>query len=157
MKIKLQLIICLFATLIFSFTALGENKKKLGIYEFVYEHNTKLLIENHYIELVEKNGIIKGRYYGTSDDFDDAREGYLPGFFSAEMNNLQIKGNDISFEVKPDKFLNNAVTPLMQNNKNSIWDMVYRYDKRFYQGTYYDGKIVIQSDGLDKRIFVKIK
>lgn len=158
MKIKLQLIIFLFATLFFSLSSLGETKIKLGVYEYVYEHNTKSLIQNHYIELVKKNGIIEGRYYGTSDDFDDAREGYLPGFFSADMKNLQINGNNITFAVKPDKFFNNAITPLKRNSKNSIWDILYKkYDERIYQGTYHDGKIEIQSEGLYNRVFVEIK
>ncbi|MFX1298407.1 MAG: hypothetical protein ACFFD2_26575 [Promethearchaeota archaeon] len=157
MKNKLRFLIYLLTILLFSFTALGENEIELGIYEYVYEYNTKSLIENHYIELIKKNGIIEGRYYGTSDDFDEAREGYLPGFFSAEMKNLQIKGNKISFEVRPNKFFNKAITPMKQNIKNSIWDLIYRYDKRIYHGTYHDGKIVIQSDGINNRVFVKIK
>ncbi len=52
-----------------------------GIYEHVHEHNSEHLIENHYIEILDKKGKIQGIYYGTSDDFDAAREGYLPGFF----------------------------------------------------------------------------
>ena len=68
-----------------------------GTYVYNYEYGDD---ENHYIVLENVSGKIAGRYYGTSDDFDDAREGYAPGFYVADMRNLQIKGNAITFEIK---------------------------------------------------------
>jgi hypothetical protein len=135
----------------------GEVEIPTGIYEYVYEYNTASLIENHYIELSKKNGKIVGQYYGTSDDFDQAREGYLPGFFSSPMENLKINGNKIKFEVKPSKFFKDAITPLKQNNQNSIWDILRRYQKRIYNGIYKSNKIIIQSEGIDNRMFTKIR
>ena len=44
-----------------------------GVYEHVCEHITKNLTENHYIILEPDNDFVAGKYYGTSDDFDDAR------------------------------------------------------------------------------------
>lgn len=101
-----NLVIGLFLTLI----ACGQNAnpqkqgdkvenfdKYVGIYEYVYPDNTQDLIENHFIVLTKNGEKISGLYYGTSDEFDDAREGYLPGFFVSPMDNLQINGETIRF------------------------------------------------------------
>ena len=68
--------------------------KYVGIYEYVYPFSSE---ENQYIVLKEENGKIIGFYYGTSDEFDEAREGYSPAFFVAKMDQLEINGNSIQF------------------------------------------------------------
>jgi hypothetical protein len=82
-----------------------------GTYEYVYPDNTPDLIENHYIIIDEIDNHYVGRYYGTSDEFDDAREGYYPGFFVADMENLEIKNDTIRFRltVPNDKILTKSV------------------------------------------------
>ena len=129
-----------------------------GIYEYVYKYNTKTLKENHYIKISKSNGKTLGYYYGTSDDFDNAREGYLPGFYSQKMINLQINGNKISFEIQPKKFFSKAVTPIEKETSNSDWGIwIKNIEKRYYNGEYRENKLIIQSDGIDMRVFKKIK
>ncbi len=67
-----------------------------GVYEYVYPDNTADLVENQYIVL--KNGI--GLYYGTSDEFDEARMEYLPGFFVVPMQYLSITSDSIRFKLE---------------------------------------------------------
>ncbi len=43
-----------------------------------------------------------GRYYGTSDDFDEAREGYLPGFYVSKLLDLRFEDNKVTFMIDPD-------------------------------------------------------
>ena len=82
--------------------------KYVGIYEYVYPYSSE---ENHYIVLTEDDGKIIGFYYGTSDEFDEVREGYAPGFFVVPMDNLEIKGDTIQFVLNVGKsdFLSNPV------------------------------------------------
>lgn len=152
---KIAVILILIIAPIFVYS--DDNKIPLGVYEYVYEYNTDSLIENHYIMLSKKNDKIIGQYFGTSDDFDDLREGYLPGFFSAKMEDLKFKGNKISFTVLPSKFFKNPITPLKAKNKNLPWGRNIMLKKRKYYGEYQDGKLIINSKDLDARIFRKIK
>lgn len=129
-----------------------------GIYEYVYEHNTKDLIENHYLEFRNANGRIEGTYYGTSDDFDEAREGYLPGFFSARMKNLIVQGSSISFEVevKDTDLFSKPVTPLRKMERNAPWGVGIRYTTRSYHGEIKGNSIIIKTKGFKERAFRKI-
>lgn len=138
----------------------GESSAVLApaTYEYVYEHNTKDLIENHYLEFISTNGKIGGYYYGTSDDFDEAREGYLPGFFSARMKNLVVQGPNISFEVevKDADFFSRPVTPLKKGEKNTPWGVGIRYNTRLYYGEIKGNTIIMKTRGFDARVFRKI-
>lgn len=129
-----------------------------GIYEYVYEYNTRDLIENHYLEFIRTNGKIDGYYYGTSDDFDEAREGYLPGFFSARMKDLVVQGPNISFEVevKDADLFSRPITPLKKAEKNTPWGVGIRYNTRLYYGEIKGNTIIMKTRGFDARVFRKI-
>ena len=125
-------------------------KSLAGVYEYVYEHNTEDLKENHYIVLEPEDGFLAGRYYGTSDDFDDAREGYLPGFFVAPMRNLSIQGQTISFqiELQPDdlflKPIDLSITSSQEvgRRKNQRWIKDYQPGIRLTRSSVtYEGEI----------------
>ena len=56
-------------------------------------------MEDRIIVIVKDDNKYKCFYYGTSDDFEEAREGYLPGFISLEATNLSFSGGEISFHL----------------------------------------------------------
>ena len=47
----------------------------------------------------DAKGILGGYYYGITDDFDKAREGYYPGYFVAKISQVNVNDNNISFVV----------------------------------------------------------
>ena len=62
----------------------------------------------------------RGWYYGTSDEFDQAREGYLPGFFVAPMSSLALSSTTIAFTLeRPDRFFT-APVPLEYRDGGAV-------------------------------------
>ncbi len=155
------LILCLAALLLAVLPALGGEDRPAaptGVYEYVYPYNTVDLVENHYIELYLKNGRPAGRYFGTSDDFDEAREGYLPGFFGADMTDLRVTATTVDFTVDIDDadLVSEPVTPFQRTPRAAPWNVGLRHHKRQYRGRLADGDLVISTDGFDPRVFRKI-
>ena len=126
------------------------------VYEYRYPHNTFSLNENHYIVLDSLEGGVHGWYYGTSDDFDAAREGYLPGFFVAEMQELRITGDSISFTVRPREIFTSPVPLQYRRASDAPAGLLERWtgptlaDVRAYAGTLSDRDIVLEG-----RVFVR--
>ena len=123
------------------------------VYEYVYPHNTATLNENHYIVLDSVAGRLRGWYYGTSDEFDSAREGYTPGFFVAEMENLRFSPDSIAFTLtRPDAFFMRPV-PLQYRSAAELppgalepWAIRLPVPSRDYVGTVSPGQIVIDHE-----------
>lgn len=132
-----------------------EETKLTGLYEYIYKHNTDDLIENHYLEF-RKNETL---YYGTSDDFDEAREGYLSGFFFTKINNLSLTNNqlDFSLTINDSDFFQNPITPLFRVEENKPWEIGIRYDTRKYEGQISGDTITIITTDFDPRKFIKMK
>ena len=82
-----------------------------GTYHYVYPYNTADLIEDHYIVFENNANGTTGRYYGTSDEFEENREEHLPGFFVAEMKDLKTYGDSITFKLilKDDDVFTNPI------------------------------------------------
>lgn len=56
--------------------------------------------ESNIIELKYKDGkITDGYFWGTSDEFCDAREGYYPGFAVWPMKEIQVNDNTLTFLI----------------------------------------------------------
>ncbi len=141
----------------------------VGIYCYDYEDDALDLIEDYYLVLENVKGQITGRYYGTSDDFDLAREGYYPGFFVADMKNLIIRNNEISFEIyltKDDMFskpvnLKYKYSKDVPMNENPLWQNkqiieVSDNNTRKYKGKIVNGEIILEVED-EKRIFKKVE
>lgn len=78
-------------------------------------------------------------------------------FFTAQMMEIQTKGKNISFSIKPGKYFKKPITPISKKINNSPWNIAIKSYKRTYQGAYSDKKLIINSNGFDPRIFIKIK
>jgi hypothetical protein len=133
----------------------------LGSYKWTYSHNTKNLKEDHYLVLLNNGNKLYGLYFGTTDDFDEAREGYLPGFYLSEINNIIINDKNIEFNVTLNS--NNIFTEEIPRGTISVnqikldkWDTVINFDrtKIYYKGKIESNRLMLIIDG-NERIFIK--
>ena len=64
------------------------------------DHYPDLLPEDCYMELYLENGILKkGYFWGTTDEFEQAREGYEGGYFVMPMTDIKLDKDSISFRL----------------------------------------------------------
>lgn len=106
----------IFAVL-FSLTTDGQNQESS-----VIDSKIKKIIGTFHEELnpeevaslyiTTDQGKLRGWFYGTSDEFDHAREGYYCGFFVSEIQDIQINGDTITFQltIGPDKCFESPVS-----------------------------------------------
>lgn len=134
-----------------------------GIYEYVYPHNTENLIENHYIAFRKTGELVEGWYYGTSDEFDEAREGYLPGFFVSKIEELRTSNDSLFFKISTgyNKCYSKAFpigyidsSRILKSNK--IWNSYNEDYLLDYSGKLTGLKITMTVNG-DTRVFKKRK
>ena len=137
--------------------SLDQKKPKYlsKIYEYTYEYNTEDLIENHYIEF-DKD---KMYYYGTSDDFDQGREGYLPGFFYCEVFDFKSNKNKINFSltVSDSIFYKEAISPILPYKAKENWDIGISSKTRKYKGEISGDTIFIETENFDLRKFIRLR
>ncbi len=64
------------------------------------DHYPDLLPEDCYMELYLENGKLKkGNFWGTTDEFEQAREGYECGYFVLPMTDIRQGKDSISFRL----------------------------------------------------------
>jgi len=106
--------------------------KYLGIYEYVDPYNKQDSSDNQYIVLTKTNDEITGLYYGTTDEFDEEREGYLAGFFVSPMDKLQINGDTIRFILNTSNsdFLTKPIDLKIKTTKEAIGKGYKNWDNK---------------------------
>jgi hypothetical protein len=131
------------------------------VYEYRYEFNTETLIENHYIVLDSIGDRLRGWYYGTSDEFDSAREGYPPGFFVGEMEGLSVSDGRISFALRSPVDLFTRPIPLQYRSPSEIrhgglerWPMSVANGVKTYGGTLTPHRITLTLER-GERVFTR--
>ena len=69
-------------------------------YYYYYSNYPLHDCEDNIIEFSYKNGeIVDGYFWGTSDEFRDAREGFYPGFFVLRLEQIFNKKDSIVFTL----------------------------------------------------------
>jgi hypothetical protein len=132
------------------------------MYKYAYPHNTRTLIEDHYIVIDTIGGTARGWYYGTTDDFDDAREGYQPGFYVAPMRDLRFGRGTIAFSVKldPEQIFTDPLPYTVRDPRTygptaRRWRVTRLTGSRAYAGTVTGDSIGLQV-GREKRGFRRL-
>ncbi|MCM1447660.1 MAG: hypothetical protein NC113_05485 [Bacteroides sp.] len=92
-----------------------------------------LIPDDSYMELYMEDGIVrKGFFWGTSDEFDDAREGYECGFFVLPLTKIHHGNDSITFHLtltktKDGKVLNSFVMAPVDLHIRSWKEAISRY------------------------------
>lgn len=84
----------------YSIAKIAEELVPDSVAFYLYEAPYGQTAENNFIELRFENGKVHdGYFWGTSDEFVDAREGYYPGFAVWQMKDIQSEGGALSFLI----------------------------------------------------------
>lgn len=129
-------------------------------YPLEYKGN---LNEDNRIVIRKKKNQYEGIYYGTTDEFVDAREGYYPGFFVLPMDSLRVNEDSIYFVLMPQTkdFFTQPIskdvssTGQALNKGYSHWDTYDNYDfasLKKYKGFFLDSAtIFFEKDSIYNR------
>lgn len=140
----------------------------VGTYFYDDEDDTPELKEDHYMVFESHEGKITGYYYGTSDDFDSAREGYYPGFYVSQMLDLSIGQNTVGFSLNlyPKDLFSSPVELKYKHSEDvpsdhTEWDNAQIFDEEkglihTYEAKIEKGNLVLKTED-GPRIFKKIK
>ncbi|KPM33780.1 Hypothetical protein I595_686 [Croceitalea dokdonensis DOKDO 023] len=118
-----------------------------------YYMQKNMVTENQYLSFYNS----KLYFIGTTDDFDEAREGYLPGYFHSIVEDLKIDSKGFTFMLDASKleFYTVQDAPGISPQENEIWDIVPLKGKRTYRATIIADTIYIETKDFDTRKFIK--
>lgn len=78
---------------------LASEPDSIVYYHYAYEEPVRQPAEDEIIALRYHQKAVDLVFWGTTDEFDEAREGYLPGFFVLNGEDLVQKGDTLSFTL----------------------------------------------------------
>ena len=104
------------------------------VLKYNYPYNEGYLDENNYILIKNWNNVQELYYYGTTDLFEETREGYSPGFFVLKAKDLSLKNDTIKFSLDPknvtffSKPISIGILTSFTSNNNMKWEQDIRFD-----------------------------
>ena len=141
-------------------------------YYYYYSNYPSHDCEDNIIEFSYKNGeIVDGYFWGTSDEFRDAREGFYPGFFVLRLEQISNKKDSIVFTLDSRKtqYLSGPVNIRHHSSDEALKHGYHhwRQNDKFFQdsvrycGTFQKGNLVLHKDKsnfphIKDRLFVRI-
>lgn len=120
--------------------------------------------ENQYIAFKYEGDSLNAWYFGTSDEFDEAREGYLPGYFVSQINDLTTKEDSIFFSISTgysqcyfQRFPIGFIDTTKLNKQYEKWSGVYGEDQIIEYSGILDGlKLYVKMAG-ETRTYLKTR
>ena len=141
-------------------------------YYYYYSNYPSYDCEDNIIEFLYKNGeVVDGYFWGTSDEFRDAREGFYPGFFVLRLEQISNKKDSIVFTLDSRKtqYLSGPVNIRHHSSDEALkhGNHPWRQNDKFFQdsvrycGTFQKGNLVLHKDKsnfphIKDRLFVRI-
>lgn len=132
----------------------GESTPKLDSMKYYIFQEEYDECSTSILELSYKDGkVATGFFWGTSDEFSEAREGYYPGFFVFPMENIQNHGDGFSFvlDSRKTQFLSGPIKVTFHSTADALkqgghlwmqWAKVFQ-DSVGYQASFSKEGIVI--------------
>ena len=110
---------------------------------------------------------MSGTFYGNTDLFDDAREGYKPGFFVSTVQSEPSENNvlKVNINLAFSDILENPIYPPIQSTQEALksgnkkWEVTeLEISKELVFEIKNSTELILKSDlGSDDKIFKKIK
>ena len=120
--------------------------------------------EDRILALKYQKNVVRLYFWGTTDEFVSAREGYYPGFFVAEARNLKIEKDRMRFDLSLDgnQLFDDAVpvtvwrTDAVHDIDSYLHAQAYKQMSVSYDAVLRDGNIYLSNPNyLSEKVFVR--
>lgn len=120
--------------------------------------------EDRILALKYQKNVVRLYFWGTTDEFVSAREGYYPGFFVAEARNLKIEKDRMRFDLSLDgnQLFDDAVpvtvwrTDAVHGIDSYLHAQAYKQMSASYDAVLKDGNIYLSNPNyLSEKVFVR--